>query len=780
MINFFIFILITAIIYNYLKNIETFGLKWEDNDKKQHISNNSDRFINNYGEETTTTTAVCLRPNLNSYNSKRISILDKLNKMHDLNSCSRHNIDWETARFNKLNKNVDKIPQIYNCLTNEPFGKTQQKIKNIFYKSKSKKINNTIVPEKYIKVKIKNTNQYLHLKNGKLTFKKYNPIDLSEMNNELKKLKESIKARFIVYAKALQDKKKHITYYWDNQCSLCPAHLYGHCSKGGTLIGERGCGVLNAGCEGKCQTGTHYNPIIIRTNNPNVHLLMELKQKKEKWNKTIFNLRIIGMKEDDLNKINMNNDETISNINSKLNANLVRENLVKNFTITGNIETIINNITKIIDAQIVNVNLNKNQTSPFFFEFLTESETGLLHKIVLDRFAKIAEDNYYKLTFNKLSRFEDNNFIHKLTNIKVKSKAIDEEDKIQVIGYFGKEIIDTKLNIKNKNLNSQVNISELVDLLINTNISDDSFPNIKNNTLPNGNWKQKSKDSRLVNGNNVLETTLEGSSGKKRYYIHPGISYNNVNGTLQPTQPIKLSSPSTYLLEALEFEDLNGTSFTFIKPTDLLTSYVCNIPNSKNKWIDKKDSMEEDQWSNVFKNINYEGGDIGVIPNSKDIDACKKSCFENNECIAISYETITKNCYPKYSIGNKIKKDSVDSYTFKRKASQRKGNFVCPKDSCYNPKLDSCINPPTLKLPKKCDKQSIDNKLKKAIKRKFNEASDDQYTEEANRILSELSNNDMKITENKFPPSQIKNLHKHLHDFHKNSNKKINKPHNKK
>ena len=157
-----------------------------------------------------------------------------------------------------------------------------------------------------------------------------------------------------------------------------------HCSKGNKLIGYRGCGVLNAGGEGKCQTGTHYNPIIIRTNNPNVHLLMEFKQKKEKWNKTIFNLRIIGMKEDDLNKINMNNDETVSNINSKLNANLVRENLVKNFTITGNIETIINNITKIIDAQIVNVNLNKNQTNPFFFEFLTGSETGLLHKIVCD------------------------------------------------------------------------------------------------------------------------------------------------------------------------------------------------------------------------------------------------------------------------------------------------------------------------------------------------------------------------------------------------------------
>ena len=38
----------------------------------------------------------------------------------------------------------------------------------------------------------------------------------------------------------------------------------------------------------------------------------------------------------------------------------------------------------------------------------------------------------------------------------------------------------------------------------------------------------------------------------------------------------------------------------------------------------------------------------------------------------------------------------------------------------------------------------------------------------------------MKITENKYPPTQIKNLHKHLHDFHKNNNNKINKLHNKK
>ncbi len=39
--------------------------------------------------------------------------------------------------------------------------------------------------------------------------------------------------------------------YWDGQCSACPASLYSHCSGGGRLIGERGCGFL--GCEGRCR-----------------------------------------------------------------------------------------------------------------------------------------------------------------------------------------------------------------------------------------------------------------------------------------------------------------------------------------------------------------------------------------------------------------------------------------------------------------------------------------------------------------------------------------------
>eukprot|EP00931_Biecheleriopsis_adriatica_P033823 TRINITY_DN19615_c0_g1_i1.p1 TRINITY_DN19615_c0_g1~~TRINITY_DN19615_c0_g1_i1.p1 ORF type:complete len:575 (+),score=103.72 TRINITY_DN19615_c0_g1_i1:23-1726(+) len=40
--------------------------------------------------------------------------------------------------------------------------------------------------------------------------------------------------------------------YWDNQCTACPASLWKdkHCLKGGTLIGERGCGGIF--CEGHC------------------------------------------------------------------------------------------------------------------------------------------------------------------------------------------------------------------------------------------------------------------------------------------------------------------------------------------------------------------------------------------------------------------------------------------------------------------------------------------------------------------------------------------------
>lgn len=40
--------------------------------------------------------------------------------------------------------------------------------------------------------------------------------------------------------------------YWDGQCTACPAHLYSHCSNGGTLVGEKGCGLLKVFCEGHC------------------------------------------------------------------------------------------------------------------------------------------------------------------------------------------------------------------------------------------------------------------------------------------------------------------------------------------------------------------------------------------------------------------------------------------------------------------------------------------------------------------------------------------------
>jgi choline dehydrogenase len=42
-------------------------------------------------------------------------------------------------------------------------------------------------------------------------------------------------------------------FYWDGQCTACPASLYTHCPRGGKLIGERGCGPLNLGCEGRCE-----------------------------------------------------------------------------------------------------------------------------------------------------------------------------------------------------------------------------------------------------------------------------------------------------------------------------------------------------------------------------------------------------------------------------------------------------------------------------------------------------------------------------------------------
>jgi len=40
--------------------------------------------------------------------------------------------------------------------------------------------------------------------------------------------------------------------YWDGQCKACPASLYSHCSQGGTLVGDRGCGFLHVLCEGHC------------------------------------------------------------------------------------------------------------------------------------------------------------------------------------------------------------------------------------------------------------------------------------------------------------------------------------------------------------------------------------------------------------------------------------------------------------------------------------------------------------------------------------------------
>jgi len=39
--------------------------------------------------------------------------------------------------------------------------------------------------------------------------------------------------------------------YWDGQCTACPAKLYSHCSQGGTLVGEKGCGLLKIMCEGR-------------------------------------------------------------------------------------------------------------------------------------------------------------------------------------------------------------------------------------------------------------------------------------------------------------------------------------------------------------------------------------------------------------------------------------------------------------------------------------------------------------------------------------------------
>lgn len=48
-------------------------------------------------------------------------------------------------------------------------------------------------------------------------------------------------------------------HYWDGRCSLWPCGWYGgHCSQGGHLVGGRGCGFWNAGCEGLCMSTHHH------------------------------------------------------------------------------------------------------------------------------------------------------------------------------------------------------------------------------------------------------------------------------------------------------------------------------------------------------------------------------------------------------------------------------------------------------------------------------------------------------------------------------------------
>lgn len=43
------------------------------------------------------------------------------------------------------------------------------------------------------------------------------------------------------------------SYYWDGQCTPCPAYFYGHCSRGGVLAWSRPCGPpFYLGCEGLC------------------------------------------------------------------------------------------------------------------------------------------------------------------------------------------------------------------------------------------------------------------------------------------------------------------------------------------------------------------------------------------------------------------------------------------------------------------------------------------------------------------------------------------------
>jgi prepilin-type processing-associated H-X9-DG protein len=45
--------------------------------------------------------------------------------------------------------------------------------------------------------------------------------------------------------------------YWDGHCGMCPLLFAqgGHCSGGGQIIGNRGCGFAHAGCEARCGNG---------------------------------------------------------------------------------------------------------------------------------------------------------------------------------------------------------------------------------------------------------------------------------------------------------------------------------------------------------------------------------------------------------------------------------------------------------------------------------------------------------------------------------------------
>lgn len=59
-------------------------------------------------------------------------------------------------------------------------------------------------------------------------------------------------------AKARLHTRRWHSTYWDGRCTVCPARWWRwkHCSHGGELIGEKGCGHWNWGCEGLCRT-TH-------------------------------------------------------------------------------------------------------------------------------------------------------------------------------------------------------------------------------------------------------------------------------------------------------------------------------------------------------------------------------------------------------------------------------------------------------------------------------------------------------------------------------------------